>query len=677
MAHARSSSKSLNAGARRSPCGLAAPVCVLLFALLSLALPVSTVARADAARLSRPGEYEGYSAPVYTEWVRSTRYLTVRDGTKLAADIFRPARAGQAVEEPLPVIWTADRYNRATLTRQGALTQLNAEQWLQTMLRYGYVVGVVDVRGSGSSLGTSKAPFSRQEAEDAYDVTEWFAAQSWSNGRVGMFGRSYLGIMQYLAAGEAPPHLKAIFPEMAMFDLYEFAYPGGIFRDDFARKWGETIRGLDEATTSAPVQGEEALLAQAAQAHRSNGDIFRMLEGLPNRDSRGAGGAPLGYEANNPAARLSAIGKSKVAVYHLAGWHDMWPRDALLWFKNLENPQKIIIGPWAHGESQGFGLAAEHLRWYDYWLKGVENGVMNEAPIHYYTFNAPRGREWRSARQWPLPETQPTRYYMRAGPSGSVRSRNDGTLDTRAPEEPEGSDAYAVNYTTTSGASSRWANGYGAPFSYPDMTPNGEKSLSYTTPPLSAPTEVTGHPVANLWVNSTGKDGDFFVYLEDVSQNGFAQYVTEGLLRASHRATSVAPFDNLGLPYHGGAARDLKPLGGEPVELAFDLLPTSYIFPAGHRIRVTIACADRDNARTPVLTPPPTVNVYRDASRPSYITLPVIPQRGTDADASSQPAPAPRAEASGIPLLLVSLGGVGTALAAFAALYLYRRRRTV
>ena len=211
-------------------------------------------------------------------------------------------------------------------------------------------------------------------------MTEWFAAQPWSNGRVGMFGRSYLGIMQYLAASEAPPHLKAIFPEMALFDLYEFSYPGGIFRDDFARKWGETIRGLDEATASAPVQGEEALLAQAAQAHRSNGDIFRMLEGLPNRDSRGAGGAPLGYEANNPAARLGAVGKSKVAVYHLAGWHDMWPRDALLWFENLENPQKIIIGPWAHGESQGFGLAAEHLRWYDYWLKGVDNGVMNEAP---------------------------------------------------------------------------------------------------------------------------------------------------------------------------------------------------------------------------------------------------------------------------------------------------------
>ena len=120
-----------------------------------------------------------------------------------------------------------------------------------------------------------------------------------------------------------------------------------------------------------------------------------------------------------------------------------------------------------------------------------------------------------------------------------------------------------------------------------------------------------------------------------------------GFLRASHRATSVAPFDNLGLPYHGGAARDLKPLEGGPVELAFDLLPTSYIFPAGHRIRVTIACADRDNARTPVLTPPPTVNVYRDASRPSYITLPVIPQKGTDADASAPPRsrPAPKRRA--------------------------------
>ena len=154
---------------------------------------------------------------------------------------------------------------------------------------------------------------------------------------------------------------------------------------------------------------------------------------------------------------------------------------------------------------------------------------------------------------------------------------------------------------------------------------NDEKGLTYTSAPLTGEVEVTGHPVVHLWVTSSAKDGDFFVYLEDISAGGFSKYITEGTLRASHRALSTAPYDNLGLPYHRSNAADVADLPDQPVELVLDLIPTSYVFAAGHRIRVTITCADKDTALTPQMNPAPTIHLYRDANHASYIVLPIIP----------------------------------------------------
>jgi hypothetical protein len=158
------------------------------------------------------------------------------------------------------------------------------------------------------------------------------------------------------------------------------------------------------------------------------------------------------------------------------------------------------------------------------------------------------------------------------------------------------------------------------------MTPNDVKGLTYTSPPLDADVEVTGHPVVHLWVTSTARDGDFFVYLEQVDKvAGSSRYVTEGALRASHRAISTPPFEYLGLPYRSGLQMDVAELGDEPVELVFDLHPISSVFHAGNRIRVTLTCADSDNALTPRLSPVPTISIHRNARYASYITLPVIP----------------------------------------------------
>ena len=221
----------------------------------------------------------------------------------------------------------------------------------------------------------------------------------------------------------------------------------------------------------------------------------------------------------------------------------------------------------------------------------------------------------------------PTAYYFHSGKSGSIASINDGVLSSEKPEVLDAVDKYAIDYSTTNGKTTRWYATAGLPFELPDRRAQDEKGLTYTSSALSSKIEVTGHPVMHLWVSSNTLDVDVFVYLEDVDGSGFSHYVTEGMLRASHRANSYPPYAYAGLPYHSGNTGDVKPLKpGEPVKLAFDLLATSYVFKAGHRIRITVTGADKDNFYTPERLIPPTMSVYRSKRLASYVMLPVIPQ---------------------------------------------------
>ncbi|MBD2158906.1 CocE/NonD family hydrolase [Leptolyngbya sp. FACHB-16] len=594
--------------------------------------------------------YQNNPKSGYNGWSLTSQYITVRDGVKLAADIFRPVQDRKIISNPLPVIWTHHRYHRSS-TKEAELnekccflkqliilarrlvkeeanlqTQLDVTPWLERLIKCGYIIGVVDVRGGGASYGTYTSPFSKEEANDAYDVTEWFAEQVWCNKNIGMFGDSYMGITQYMAASTMPPHLKVIFSEMAVFDLYEFTYPGGIFRHDFVAKWSNKVKELDSSFSVAPVTQDKdrKWLTEALQEHKKNRDVFEMFENLPYRNSQDKKTRSIPQITRSPSSHLKQINQSGVAIFHLSGWHDMWCRDALLWFNNLSNPQKIVIGPWSHSQRYDFDQAVEHLLWYDYWLKGIENGTMESAPIRYYTFNAPKGKEWQVAWTWPLPHQQLTKYYLQGGPSGSIDSINDGVLTTQSPQIKHGWDDYIVNYTTTSGKATRWTNGYGGNFDYGDMSENDRKSLTYTTAPLAKALQITGHPLIHLWITSTASDGDFFVYLEDVDRQKVSRYLTEGALRASHRAISTPPYNNFGLPYHQSFESEIITLSDYPTELNFDLHPISYIFKAGHQIRLTIACTDKDNALTPELSPPPTISLYRSIHHTSYITLPII-----------------------------------------------------
>jgi putative CocE/NonD family hydrolase len=290
-------------------------------------------------------------------------------------------------------------------------------------------------------------------------------------------------------------------------------------------------------------------------------------------------------------------------MYIAANW-DEGPtkHGAFFTFNNVANPVKLIVGPAGHcgwlavQKQTGFDITVEERRFFDYWLKGIDNGIMDEDPVYYYTYNAPAGSEWSSAGQWPLPNEKRTRYYL-----------GEGLLSTAEPTGIDQKDEATVAYGVTPA----------------NMTGKG---LLYETAPLSADVQVTGHPSINLWVSSTAADGDFIATIQDVGPDGEAtSYNVHGQLRASLRKLENPPYNNLGLPWHGFYQADVIPLAqGEPAELVFDVLPVSMVFKAGHRIRLVINFASRS---TPELDPAPEVAIYRDSTHGSYLTLPIIEAR--------------------------------------------------
>jgi putative CocE/NonD family hydrolase len=589
----------------------------MLVVILFLFMPL--LARASQ-KASAPFSYSGYSSPRYSGYQTFSQYVPMRDGVRLAVDVYIPT---EGPIEPLPVILVMTPYHRASMIFGQEVDFMTSYPYARQISSYGYVFVVADVRGTGASFGTRYTSFHPDEIVDADELVNWIVQQSWSDGNVGMMGVSYSAILSYLNASNKNPHLKCIVPQEGMLNLYEFVYPGGILGTGFLKGFSLLSTFLDlnidlsvfGIGPSKPVDEDRdgRLLMEATREHEANVDFFQEATNIEYRDSYCTyQGRFLGFTIDElgPSANLRDIERSGAAIYHLAGWFDFWPRDALTYMATLSNPSRILIGPYWHGRMDE-SLVWEHLRFFDRYLKGMDNGVDREPRYYFYTL----GRNtWRAADEWPLPEQRMTAYYFGEG----------NVLDTSAPSAPGAFDPYRVDYSTTTGPTSRRGSDV-SDFNYPDRAQEDKKCLTYTSVPLDWELEVTGHPVVHLFVSSTAADGDFFVYLEDVDERGVVHYVTEGQLRASLRKLRPRPWLP-DLPWPGCYGADRDPLTpGEIVELAFDLLPTSYLFDRGHSIRIAIAGADKGNYATPELNPPPIVKVYRDPQYASCVELPVIP----------------------------------------------------
>lgn len=584
---------------------------------------------------------------------RRSLYLTMRDGVKIAVDLCLPDHVPTGAR--LPTILHQTRYWRAVDFRWpvGLLRGANGYDDVgvrPAFLRHGYAWVSVDVRGSGASYGYQTGPYPPESVGDVWEIADWIVQQPWSNGKIGTYGISYDGFTAVSALRARHPALAACAPTYTVFDLYpDIAGIGGVPFTWFHRTWGQGTKALDANRLGLitgwlprlvvkgvrPVYEDRrrVLLAEAIRTHAGNWDVYETSFRISCRDDRLPYDPDWCFDTFSPHYHLADIQASGAPIYAYSGWLDGgFCHAAIRYFLNVRTPgTRLTIGPWDHGGMHNISPTvqrkvpfsehtAELLRFVDAHLKGEEAGIAAEEPVRYYTMVEDR---WKRSAEWPPPGTRRLPCYLAPG--------NALAIGEPVFEDGEACDTYRVDYSAGTGDLTRWKTLVGrAPSAhlYGDRAERDRKLLVYTSPPLAEDTEVTGHPFVTLYVASTAKDGNFFVYLEDVDERGNVTYVTEGLLRALHRRVSSEPppYRDV-VPYRSYSRADAAPLvPGEITELAFDLLPTSYLFRAGHAIRVALAGADRDHFFVPP-GEPPVLRFYRDADHPSRVDLPVVPRR--------------------------------------------------
>ncbi|HEY8282976.1 MAG TPA: CocE/NonD family hydrolase [Chloroflexota bacterium] len=565
--------------------------------------------------------------------------VAMRDGTSLGTDIYRPR-----TEAALPVILQRTPYDKDSSSIAD----------LVRMARAGYCVVNQDVRGRFASAGDF-TPFVH-EADDGADAIAWAADQPWSTGKVGTIGASYVGATQWLAAGQTPPALHAMAPYITASDYYDgWTYRGGALELGFTLSWAlgfaltETLRRIERGDATGEDR-ERMLDAVAAldthYKHLPLADLpipgplapyFATWLEHPDDDSYWQCLAP-----NRRYERVTA------PALNMGGWYDIFLGGTLANYQGMKARggseaarigQRLLIGPWAHGLDKGwfpsldFGpragasavtvdLTGEQIRWFDYLLKGIENGLRNESPVRLFIMGT---NVWRDESDWPLPDTHYRAYYLHS--MGGANSMNgDGRLSLELPVD-EASDVYLYDphrpVPTCGGASLLPGMAVGANGGPLDqrLVEMRHDVLCYTTAPLERPLEVTGPVTLTLYVSSSARDTDFTGKLVDVAPGGRATILTDGILRARYRDS----FEHQTL---------LEP--GSVYELRIDLWATANVFAAGHRIRLEVSSSNfprfgrntntggviaADHAGEMVQA----VNrVWHDRQRPSHLMLPII-----------------------------------------------------
>jgi putative CocE/NonD family hydrolase len=557
------------------------------------------------------------AAPGSAQSVRIERdsEARMRDGVVLRADVLRPARAGR-----FPALLVRTPY--------GKKTEWGEDEFAMRAARAGYVVVVQDVRGRFRSEGVFD-PY-RQEGHDGYDTIAWVAGLPFCNGQVGLTGLSYPAAVQWLAAVEAPPQLKAMAPAMTFASGRRFCYFGGALDLSwlpwFYREIAPDVRrrlGLPGPKTAD----------EADQAWEDNGEAW--LRHLPLRTHPAlAGVAPAFFEwLDHPDdgpfwdfLRIeSRYDRVRVPVLSLSGWHDegYGPGGAARNFAGTRRwGGRLVIGPWTHGTPTprrtragqlDFGSAAGLdyegllLRFFDRWLKGIPNGLDREPPVRIFVMG---DNAWRDEPSFPLARARPTAYHLRAG----------GRLTGEAPTASEPPDAYAYDPRDP------LVDPHGGTLGPFDQSPLAARPdvLVYRSEPLASDVEVTGPIEVELWVSSSARDTDFIVRLLDVHPDGRAYNLmspTLEVLRARYRNGEDRP-------------ELLEP--GRIVKLRLTNGITSNVFKAGHRIGIHVTSSlhphlDRNPNTGGVIVAEEHLLraeqlVHHDAEHPSRVVLPVIPR---------------------------------------------------
>jgi len=547
----------------------------------------------------------------------------MRDGVTLRADIYRPKAEGK-----FPVLLVRTPYDKRNETNFG----------LKAATR-GYVVIAQDVRGRFESEGEWYT--FKNESQDGYDTVEWAAALPYSNGKVGMYGGSYVGATQFLAALAKPPHLAGICPNVTASNYHDgWTYQGGAFEQWFNESWSS---GLAENTMRRRAEQKYDPLS---------GTKVLPLISYPVLEAPSAEGiAPyfkdwLAHPSFDEYWKQISIedhyAQIQVPVYNLGAWYDIFLGGTLKNYVRLKTEagteaarhgQRLVVyvgghaGGWDSkkvgavdfGEKLPIDGDELTLRWYDWLLKGEANGVDKEKPVKIFVMGK---KDWREEDDWPLPRAKNTKYYLHSAGAANGIAGN-GTLSTVGPAE-EKADQYVYD---PSGA----APTIGGPLccgALPtgigpqDQRPAEARSdvLVYTTPAFAKEIEVTGPVSLDLYVSSSAVDTDFTGMLVDVWPNGFAQNLTSGILRMRYRNSREKP--ELANP-------------GETYHITVDLWATSNVFLAGHKLRLEVSSSDfprfdrnlntgEEQARATRMVKATNV-VYHDKVHPSALIVPLVP----------------------------------------------------
>jgi putative CocE/NonD family hydrolase len=555
--------------------------------------------------------------------------MKTRDGVALRTDIYRPAGDGN-----FPVLLVRTPYNKdgfATFGRRGAAR--------------GFMVVAQDVRGRYASDG-EWYPF-KHEIDDGYDAVEWAAALPHSDGKVGMFSGSYVGATQMLAAIGHPPHLAGICPIVTASNYHEnWTYQGGAFEQWFNESW---TSGLAQDTYGRQIRDAANAVIGENILPLSKFPVFNV-KAVP--DGAGLTGtlAPyfldwLDHPTYDSYWKQWSIeenfDKIQVPALTIAAWYDIFQGGSLRNYQGLKahagneearKGQHLIVAVGGHsgwsrkigevdfGPDAAFDENDYVLEWYDYLFLGKQNMFAGNKPVRIFVMGE---NKWRDEDSWPLERAKPTSYYLRsAGRANSVTG--DGELLSNA-AATEAADKFIydpANPAPTVGGPLCCDAVHLAPGPFDQKEVEARQDvLIYSTPPLESDTEVTGPITLDIYASSSAVDTDFTAKLVDVWPNGFAQNLTEGILRASYREST-------------NAAKPIVP--GKVYEYKIDLWSTSNVFLKGHRIRLEVSSSnfprfDRNlNTGKPASTSSTFVKatntILHDSAHPSALILPVVPR---------------------------------------------------
>jgi uncharacterized protein len=583
-----------------------------------------------------PGSYD--RAPQYEDMVAEKDVpVPMRDGVKLAVDVYRPKS-----DEKFPALLAFAIYNKDLQGPDAAEALPPQPSWAPMWAglleagdtRFFVSRGYVHVIGSPRGIGKSEGGGSREW--DCYDLIEWIAAQPWCDGNVGMVGISGFGAEQLAVAKQQPPHLKAIFP----FDPRgAYGHLGG-FRDEYPGGVIHTFRYLighfsaihqNKGQPGGLPSDKEKLWQEAM-----NNPDYRIYPHIYNVVAQKGQHMPPYFDLLiNPFDSEDAVRKSeadfakvKVPTYTGSGWYAYTYKTHLNgaqnWFRELNVPKKLMFAGPAHLERPFHSFHGEVLKWHDHWLKGIDTGVMDEPPVKFWVMGA---NEWRTANDWPLPETQWTKLYLNSW----ERLRAEPFVSSSV-DDHQAPDSFVQMPITQTGT---------------------VQKLRYMTDPLAADTLVAGPIVLNLFAAIDQDDTNWIVVLKDVGpdvsvmsaregerqapQNLPERELTRGWLKASHRAIDPAR-SKPGRPWHPLTRAAQKPVvPGEINEYAIEIMATANLFRKGHRICLEIASLDlptgiggATNAEYipyHICSSKTTLHrIYHDAQRPSHLLLPIIPE---------------------------------------------------